>query len=77
MKEIRPVILKRDCEILGCMENDARHLLNWIEQARRGCNYKTDFIKPLQSSLSDCIKADAQSILNHIRKCEKNNWIIP
>lgn len=76
MKTIKPKILKNDDPILICMENDAKHLLNWIEQARRGCNYTTDLIKPIHSSRLDCIKAEAQSILNHVKQCEDEAWMV-
>ena len=49
MKEVsRPIIIKHDHPLLLCMEQDAGHLLNWIQQAR-GSFYKgTDFIKKLR-----------------------------
>ena len=75
-REIRPKILKSDDPLLTCMENDAKTLSNWIKQAVHGCNYSTDLIRPRSSTLLDCIKADAQSILNHVKECEEKGYLV-
>lgn len=59
MKNIQSKILKNDDPLLLCMERDAKSLSNWIKQAVHGCNYSTDQVKPIHSSLLDCIKAEA------------------
>lgn len=75
IREVNPKILDRENEDLVCMEKDAANLSNWIAQMRRGCNYSTDQIRPLNSTYLDCIKADAQSILNHIKNIQDQDYV--
>lgn len=75
IKNIQPKLLARDNEHLVSIECDARQLLNWVEQMRRGTNYSTDFMKPMHLTLLGCVKEECNSILNHIKNIEDENYV--
>lgn len=68
-------ILSPDSEIVKCMHQDAKFLLNMIEQYTRGIK-GTDYIKPIYQDRLSCIEESAKSILNHVNECNEKGWLM-